>query len=71
VAKIADLLSQQSRAALEGLDLPPISRNELARMRVASSRKASQYHENAATTVTLQLRRDFRRSLERDFDIVN
>lgn len=67
--KISEILNDRSKAALDGLDLPPMTREQLSRLRVASRRKVNRYHENVASISTLKLRQDFRRSLERDFDV--
>ena len=71
MAKLSEILDDRSKQILEGLDLPPMTAIQLARLRVASSRKVARYHENVASISTLKLRRDFRRSLENDCDVVS
>jgi hypothetical protein len=69
MAKLCDILDDRSKAALTGLDLPPMTRGQLANLRVASQRKARKYHTNVVEFSTMKLRQNFRRSLERDCDI--
>lgn len=69
--KIGEILSERSKDALRGLDLPPMTSEQLARLRVASRRRVNKYHENVVSISTLKLRANFRRSLERDAELIN
>lgn len=69
--KLGEILNDRSKATLKGLDLPPMTSQQLARLRVASRRRVNNYHTNVATISTLKLRDAFRRSLERDAELVN
>lgn len=67
--KLSEILDDRSKQVLLGLDLRPMTPHELARLRVASSRKVMRKRAEVVAFSTEKLRRDFQRSLERDYDL--